>query len=668
MKTIDIKPIAQSMDARSMSEDLQLGGYRYVKNFGVTAKNKMCRISGWDKHLTRADYNNQDLHDQLQSFTGLSSRMPITLLFEANSVRKTTKLIAASGRVIYALNNASGNWKVISDKLGADTARWKAAELLDTVLFTNNLDPIVYWKFDQGITEDQDQSVATIPDLESVGITKAGVVLVWKDTVFLMNVVVNGTVHSNSIYWSNYQKPLDWIPNDSSTAGNADVFYGETILGALPMASRLIIYTNKGIWELQQTIVATNDANSAVFVLQKRYDPQNGESCLFYPNTLISTGNEHVYLGRDGVYVYDLFQEKPQRIEWIHKASSLIFDFINGENCDVHVAGYDTDTKEIRISYAKEGESLPSETLVLHSEYAFSYVLDYGFSAFATYTLKEPVQILKDFLARYCICTSEELEEHWGESSKEGGFCTEQTTTTDCSNPPQSIWTQTPKDLGDGVETEDYDKAEPDADSLCVQLDGITISDLCLTEERIDECSSGKRFIAASSSDFCIKEFSANYYREECTGFTGCGTYQRRGFRSLIRSGPLSLGQSKDDKLISRLEVEASSIVQTTPSIFSLRIGSHSQAVDPNVDDCGIIWDTQETKPIKCKSDTASVNAKNKTLPSESYEWPLYIYGRFIYFELEIKNPSVTPADTGGGCCISRITLDMELQLREWMG
>ena len=653
-----------------MPEDLQVSAMRYYLNVRLTDKNKPCRATGFDKHLTRADYNNQDLHDQLLYLTGFSAKLPITMLFEAESLRKSTKLIAATSRGVYALNNSTGNWKVISDALGNATTRWKSAMLRDTVILTNNVDPVVYWQFDQGVTEADDQSVSPIAILTSIGITKAGVVVVWKDTAFLMNVVVNGSVQGNSIYWSNYQLPLDWQPAAASTAGSADVGSGETILAALPLADRLIIYTNKGIWEL-----VTNA--DTVFSLNKRYDPQAGEACLFYPNTLISIGSEHVYFGQDGIYVYSLYQEKPQRVDWMHKASSVIFDDINRDSCQVHCAGYDTERKEMYFSWARAQDTLPTQTLVLSTIDSFSFVMDYGFSAFVTYTLKEPVQALRDFLLAKCICSSSELETYWSQFTKEGGYCSTPTNPT-CPDAPTSIWTVTPLDLGDGVITEDYTQVTADANSLCTQLGGITISSLCETEERSDECNSGKRFVAASSSDNCIKEFSDNYYREEyvvietCTdGVSLSGAsqnYQRLGYSSLWRSGPLALTDSKNDKLLTRLEVEASSFTQSSPSQFNLRIGLHSQAVDPNQDNCGIVWDSQDPKPITCKSDSAAVSAANKTLPSESYEWPLYYGARYVYFELSITNPNVSPPDTGGGCCLSRITLDMESVARNWMG
>lgn len=413
-KPIDIRPMMQPLDARSSADELEFGSWRYLLNIAALTKNKICRATGFRRNLDRDNYNNQDLHDQLLSKTGVPDRLPITFLFQADSTRKGTKLLAGTKEAIYALNNATGNWKIIWDKLDSEN-RVRAASLGDVVILSNNDDGIKYWNYDSGIIEPDDQSVSDIPELATdIKLTKAGVVLVWKDVVFLMNVVIEGTVQTHAIYWSNYQKPLEWLPAEGSAAGSRELDLDETILGALPLANKLLIYTNKAIWE--GTV-----ANAAlVFSIVKRYDPTAGEACLFYPNTLISTGDRHVYAAKDGIYVYSLYEEKPVRVAWMHQASSIMYDNFDPDNCNVHVAGYNTDLKEIYFSFAKPGESVPSETLVFHTEQPYAYVIDHGFSTFVTYTAKEPTQILRNFLLEYGICLPDEFEEHFGGFTKEG--------------------------------------------------------------------------------------------------------------------------------------------------------------------------------------------------------------------------------------------------------
>src|SRR6185436_7271866 len=101
-------------------------------------------------------------------------------------------------------------------------------------------------------------------------ITKVGTVITWQGCVFIFNIVQEGAVRSGAALWSNYQKPLDWIPNEGSTAGSSDVMTGETVLNAIPLSNRLLVFTNKGIWEVQAV------GGDAVFSFTKRYAPEEG--------------------------------------------------------------------------------------------------------------------------------------------------------------------------------------------------------------------------------------------------------------------------------------------------------------------------------------------------------------------------------------------------------
>lgn len=657
-KPLDIRSLTAPMDTRSSPDQLPLGVPRFVRNLRVGEKNKLCRVDGFDKLLTRADYNNQDLHDQLRSLTGFSQDYPITFLFEAISTRKTRKLLAGTGKALYALNNGTGNWKVLTSSMGSPETRWRATMLRDTVFFTNNSDPMVYWQFDQGITEGT-ASVAEVDDLrDTVKISKVGTIVTFKEHVFLMNVVENGTVRSNRVYWCDYQHPLSWVPGEDSTAGNFDLDDGETILSAAPMGNRLLIYTTRGIWEC---VVSGTDS---VFAFNKRYEPdKTGASCLYYPNTLVSIGNGHWYMGTDGIYQYNLFQDAPQRIQWVHAASGVMFSNIDHVNCQLPVAAYDHTHKELFFFYAKTGESLPSAGLVLNLENPHAYDLDYGCSAVAGYTLNEPVQIARDFLLDRCICSEADFGTYFGGLDQEGGFCTAQET-ANCPTPPQSIYSKTSLTLEAGIATEDYTRDTADADSLCAQLAGITLSQLCESEQREDECNSGFRFVAASSTDFCLKEFSVNHYREECTNKAGCGTYQKRGYKSLLRSGAISAGDFENDKQIDDFALEADALPSVVPGQFTLRVGMQKQAVDPNDDTCGIVWDDQDPQEIQCLSGaTAAQHKTANTIPDMPYSWPLYYIGRYLYFELGIENSKASPIDTGAACCLSRITIAVKQRL-----
>lgn len=679
-KPIELRIGDWSMDARSEVDDVDLKAFRYNKNFRLSAKRKICRSTGFAKAFSSDDYNNSDLHDQLLDKTGIDARAPITFAFEATSTRKTTKLIVGTNQALFAYNSGTRNYKILSDIYGTTDTHWRAAQLKDVVVFSNAYDALVYWNFDQGVTEADDQSVAPIPDLIEIGVTRAGVVVNWKGHVLLMNVTVDGSNRSNGIFWCNYENALDWIPGEASTAGSADIDYGETILAALPIANRLLVYTNKGIWE------GVPDTEET-FRFAKRYTPDNGENCLFFPRTLVSKGSEHVFAGEDGIYTYSLFMDKPTRPEWVHKASSLMFKAINQTNCSTHVAGYNTKLKELYFSYATGENTIPNETLVLNTEYPFAHIMDHGFSCFVPYTYRGQETLVRDFLRDNCICTDEEIASEFGDFVKEGlNVCGEVRLTEDgdvryledgitprllepeaeeavtCEVTPTVIYTtvnRTETYGAESIEVEDWEEAEPSEGSLSDLLDGATLQSLCESEVRADECNSGKKFIAASSTDYCLKEFSEVYYREICVAFSGCGHYEQQGYQSILR-GVIGSKWGAAEVLIKGMDVEASNVDQLVPSQFVLRVGNHSQAVDPNDDTCGIIWDEQDALDIDCLSgDTSSGHVTANTRPSEIYDWNLYYQGNYIFWELAVKNPDADPVDTGGECCLSKMRIDI---------
>lgn len=659
LKSLTVKPLTSSMDSRSSPDDLDLKSWRYVRNWGIEGtKNRLCRDKGWRKLLDQEDYNNFDLHDQLLSITGDSERSPVTMLFEATSTRKSTKLYAGTHSSLFALNNGTGNWRVIAKDYGnGSTTKWKAAQSGDALLFTNNFDEPRYHLFDQGSINGEATSL--IPDFVTLKITKVGTFVYWKGHIFAMNVVIGGDVKPHGVYWSNYERPLDWIPMGGSTAGSQDLDFDESIIAAAPLANRLLIYTTRGIWE-----AFAAGGTGPVFSFSKRYDPRDfGEACLFYPNTLVTVGDEHVYLGVDGVYLYNLFEEKPKRIEYMHRASNVIFDDINRDNCDVHIGAYDFERKRIIFSWARTGESQNSQSLAFSTDpQPFASVIDHGFTAMVNYVNKGRPKLLRDWLLENCICDEAGLNSAWEQFESEGGFCTAQEAVT-CATTPGSIWTTNSKvlDADEGIETEDWEQASADADSLCTLLAGKTLLDLCEDEIRREECNSGQRFVVASSVDYCLKEFAGVFYREEATGFTGCGVYALKGYKSLLRSGAIHAGMPDEDKELHRLTVEALAAVQSTPSKFKVRIGRHGQALDPNEDNCGIIWELQPTKEIECLGGvSAAQHAAQGSVPDNGYEWDTWLMGRYFYLELEVINDAVTPPDTGGEVCLSRYTLDMK--------
>lgn len=648
-KAIQIKPLTGIMDTRSTPDEVPFGGYRYVQNWRVTHKNKLCRRNGFVRHLDREDYNNQDLHDQLFG----NDEQVISMLFQATSSSGQSKLIAGTQSRLYSLNNDSGNWVQLTDSMGGphllsacSELRFHAAQIGDYVALTNGYDEPVYYIIDQ--PEFDGSSVDTISELREVGITKAAVVVGWKGLLIFANVVSDGIRVEHRIIWSDFQRPLSFSPTADSVSGYVDLGSGEAIVAIKPLGDVLLVYTNTGIW--QGTVSGGDD----VLSFTRRYSSgERNNRCLAYPNTLVSTGSDHYYMGVDGIYVYNMFLSEPSRPDWIHRASGSLYEGGFGAGCRSHVGGFNAQTKEVLFSWTNADEECPSQTIVLNTEYPFVDIMDHGFSTFVNYGA-DVVITLRTFLQENCICTEEELDELGQGYNNEGGFCNPPVAPV-CEDPPVSIYTTNPLTIGD-VTTEDYTQVSADPDSLCAYLEGKTLEDLCGSSTGTVSCESGLQFLMVSTEDNCIKQFSPVFYREICTNKTGCGTYVANGYVSILRSGPLDFKVPDDPKRMYRFEVEAHFATQTVPSQFSLRVGHSARVADPNVEGCGVRWLPSVTKDIECLS------AESATNPNKAFEWPVYVQGNNLYFELSVVNSAVTPANTGGDVCLSRAALDI-LQL-----
>ncbi len=654
-KKIPIRPITGYMDMRSMPEHVPVGGYRYVQNFSVEQKSKLCRTPGWTKLLDREDYNNFDLHDQLESLTGISGRRPITFMMQATSTTKARMLLAGTDRAIYTLSVGTGNWRILSDQLGKDgVTRWYGTQNGDVVILTNDYDPVQYWTFDAPPGEDSEQSVAPVSDLLELGISRVGVVVTWNNVTFYMNVVKDGTALPNKIYWSGYEKPLSLLPSLESIAGSADVDPQENILAALPIGNVLLVYTTRSIWEIS---VAGASATGPAFSVARRYNPSGSEACLAFKNSLVSTGDEHLYMAAEGIYSFSLFSSKPTLVEWINRASSIIYDEVDRARCDWQIAIYIPTRREIWYSWVKEGTLYPQRTLTLNTQYPFSTVIDHGFSAFGFFAPNEPFTTFGQWLVDNCICDSAEFSEEFGELIKEGGPCSDPESVT-CESQPDSLFTTAEKELEDGIVMEDWD-AEASEGSLCTILNG-SLAELCIDETKRDECAAGALFVMASASDFCLKNLSDSYYREVCVGFTGCGTYALSGYKSILRSGPLGLKDDENEKLVTEFSAQGISVESSVPGQCAFRMGVSSMPLDPNDSACGIKWYVEDPQTLDCIAGASADHEDDQTRPDDRLSWPTYAQGHFIYYELTVENPDSNPVDTGAAVCLSSYTLQVQ--------
>jgi hypothetical protein len=652
-KPYHISPAKGALDTRADPDEVPLGGFRLIQNWEMDEDGGVVRMRGYRRLLDEEDYNNADLHDQLFDYT----RQPINFMFSASSTASFAKLYACSQNRIYALNNATRNWQVISDELGGDAEggcaekSWRAAQQGNIIVFSNGINEAVYHVMDQGQEEDG-QRVAKIRDLETLKVTKVGFVVAYNNFVIYCNLVQDGERRSYRAIWSDYKNALSIKEQTGSLAGRKDLDFGEIILNAAPMNNALWVYTNQGIWEVTP--------GTTGLTWSKRYaSDRPGTNCLAYPNTLVSTGSEHYYFGTDGIYMYSPYVPAPERTEVVHKASRRIFSDINVAKCNVHHGAFFSRHKTIYWSWAQEGEDCPSDTLVFNTQYPFASYMGEGFSAFCNYGPDQNM-ILRDWLINNCICTPQELDDLDFSLELEGGFCREQTAPV-CNSRPASFYTQDVLTIDDlDLTTEDYTKANADTNSLCARLNGATVESLCGAEFLSDTCNPPELFVMASVLDLCLKEWAEVYYRERCTNRSGCGTYVRYGYRSLLRSGAHHMNMPDVEKVITEIGAEIHPGPSAVPGVIKGRFGSAARAVDPNADagKCLIMWEDLDPLPVDCDAEqNLAQYVAEGTHPNSPIVWPLYHTAKFFYYEIEVSNPNVNPPDTGAPLSLSRISL-----------
>jgi len=687
-KLFDWQPMAGLLDNRSSPEQMAALSYRLKQNTWSPDERKFCRRPQWERLFPKPeeDYNNEDLHDQLlalQTFyndldpatdpqghiriyphadcdstlqTRTNGREPVTLILEAISSFGSRKLIAGTQSRIYVLNERTGNWKLIADGFGKSQEagvcpreRFYATLNQNAVLFTNNYNAPFFWKFDEPTSGCAMQAWTPIPDLDLIGLTKAAVCWTWKGVTFLADVEMDGLRHENRVVWSDYNNLSSYDPSKpESITGFQDLEHGEKILGGLEQGDFLLIYTTRRIWQVAVV------GGEGVFNFQKKYSPgESKDRCLFYRNTLISDGENHFYLGVDGIYAYNLYTARPERIEWMHVGSKELFDTINPGCCDNHIAEFNTVTKELWFSWSTTGNEncCPDKTLVVNLKYPDVSTVDFGFTAFTHYQ-SDPRPTIRDFILDNCICTPAELNTLGHGFVKEGLPRVDQTPS--CT-PRTSIYSNTDI-MVDGAAVEDYTKTTADTGSLCDLLGDSLLEDLC------GDCDSEITFIGASSEDLCLKQIGEVYLRERCTnpaatGTTGgsgytssLGTYADDPYTTKIRTGPMGFGANQQEKEIGWFGLGLLPELQVTPLAVECRIGRSAEASDPNNELCAIVWDEQDNKVLECQDANSEADHESDgTRAFQMVEWPMFYQGYFLYWELTI-------AGVGGPVCFNRAT------------
>lgn len=568
----------------------------------------------------------------------------ITLLASVGNSEGTRTLIAGTRSRLYALNSATGNWKILADGLGSvphreeedcDSCppdRWLWSTVQNEIAFTNGINPPLLFNPLSQPTGCALWRAEEITELEELNIQTAGCVGAWKGFLFFADVFQDGARRGNRIIWSDYNEPRTFIPDDDNLAGFQDLGADEIILRLEQLNDYFFVFTTAAIYRV--ALVQTDDLTQATFLFEEIY---RGEDSLHYKYSLVNTGDAAYYWTTDRLLKITSFDKRPSEVAWMRQASNAVFEGvseddlsfteINREACEHFIGGWNPQYKELWWSWPTGSNRCPTQSMVFNvtaAEEGADFV-DHGFTAFHWWS-GQVTSTVADFLEDLQVCARSETITGL---VKEGDPPASSDATFD--NPVLYIWN----------ETEDID-LPAHANSLCRAVANLWLRDIC------DECDSINKFVMASVTDKCLKEYAdRSYYRERLDG----AVYVLDGYDTVLQSGVDDVG-SFEEKTIHSMSVSVTAEAQSTPSTLYGYLG-YGPAPDcirwdlqQFYDDCSELVDGH---PLECMADyTAAEDDVEWTRPDGNAVWPSSVRGKNLGYRLKIEG-------TGGGCCFSNV-------------
>lgn len=418
-KSIVVSPLNGLFDARSSADQQVSGSFCWKQNLQLSSDGKLQQAEGFQRPYETGvlcPYKNWDFHDQN---IALALREPPTLLYFSTANDGTRRLYMATKTRIFLLDETAGTWTQLSGgPFGADGSlsltqtRFKCDQLQDKLFFVNGVDKVQYSVAGSSTVQEVVglQTAGDDGHGHAVAVSKPLVVIMYQSVLMIMNVTEGGVRIPSRIWWSDANDGLFWgtgtvNPDTSATsiADFQDLTYGEHILGAIELQGYLVVFTDKAIWKCVFQVDAASTPPSATLVCVSVYsESESRDRCLAYPSTLTSDGESIYYAARTGIFRFNFYMNRPERTEFIFRASGLIFDGgIGGETIDETSANspvmhYWPSRKTLMFSWAVPDASLNVDpgcnlvppilssglnrhTLAVNLEWQTCDYLDFGF-------------------------------------------------------------------------------------------------------------------------------------------------------------------------------------------------------------------------------------------------------------------------------------------------
>ena len=594
-QTAILKPLVGVFDCRSSIDETPAGAFRWKENFSINPDGKLSRALGWVRPYENPCYNNWDFHNQGVGVAA-EDREPVTLLFQSTANDGTRRLFGATKTRIVVMDESAGEWSDIGTGLGNDgedsltQLRFNASELQNKVVFTNNFDVPRIHALGTGTS-------AAIADLatasEAAGpITRARRTVSWQGVVFLLNTRESTVDYPSRIRWSDLNDATKWVPGTAgSLADYQDLDYGEVILNAMPLAGSLYVFTDRSIWKCNFT-ADVSDPNAPVATLNciRVYtEPKNRSKCLAYENSLVSTGFSFYYMGADGIYEYSPYLAEPDRVEWLHRSTAVIY-----KNAATRI------DKQACFSPVAEYVPGPNE-----DETAGSGEIHFSWPVYDPLATEVPEEVA-------------------------------------CED-----YVPLPQPIGSGInrhtlvanvkfKTADY------RNYGSVAMTNFTSSLLASSG-----CNRQSLLFAVNGSDFCIKQMDAGsarvMYDPESDAYATVGYYSRG-------VGVFPFERFSDEKEIKDFLVGFVADDSNDTAVLRLKVGTSETAIDPVGTNgrCRVLWHQLTNRPIKCSyTRTAEKYVSDNIRPIDSVMWNFLYRGKFLYYDISIAASDNSAPKTG---------------------
>lgn len=543
----------------SIAGNILPGQFSAIFNMDGQKQMEYGRLSGWIQYgADRGEcFNNQDLHDQFERAVNgdglrpgicfLPNSQAITYMASVTSVGGTRRLLAGTRTTLYAGDDLEGSWRMIGYGYGGECPssselavcspyRFRSATLGDYTLFANGLDDVQAWLFDDSPVAPETKTVKNVGDLVALGITAAKLIISYQGFVLIADFVEEGVIEKSTVIWSDYNNPLGWIPGGESIAGRYDFGRGEKILAWGALGSGFRIYTSRAIYQVTLT------GDDRVFSFLQICDDQQP---LPYPNSLVSTGDEHLWVGTDSIWLMAEYDRTPRRLQWLHEAAGVIFGGvparlvggltegfptlafgpINKAQCEQVIGVWHKTGERVIFSWPTGTSVCPTKSLIVWPRTEKASVVDHGFTAGVEHQpdyAKSVRRVMDDFRVCNASETLAPLEQEGclgGQEVIEYPYLYNATkTTADPMDPTSAI---------------------------------AAFCEFCF-ESLCESCDSTPVLLMASAADKTIKQWDpGNCSREEFTGLTDAifpavaqGCYATRSYTWLIQAGVSRMGSN----------------------------------------------------------------------------------------------------------------------------